>query len=85
MNVSLSRKNHIIALPQATWNASRSDDQSVTRPRQPIGDADAGSWGTGTALIASPQLLPQMNRTTSGVSQPSAAKSVAHTTSRKCQ
>ena len=42
MNVSDSRKIHIIALPHGTLKASRSDDQSVTMPRQPSGRASAG-------------------------------------------
>src|SRR5438309_2170400 len=37
MNVSLSRKIHIIALPQGTWNASLSPDQSETTPGKPAG------------------------------------------------
>jgi hypothetical protein len=36
MKVSLSRKIHIIALPQATLlKVSRSADQSCTKPRRP--------------------------------------------------
>ena len=38
MNVSLSRKIHIIALPQETFlNARWSDDQSLTKPFMPSG------------------------------------------------
>src|SRR5688572_2581255 len=35
MNVSESRKIHIIALPQGTWNVCLSADQSPTMPCQP--------------------------------------------------
>src|SRR6266571_1114127 len=40
MNVSLSRKIHIIALPQGTFlNARWSEDQSATMPSMPSGSA----------------------------------------------
>src|SRR5258706_6167026 len=46
MNVSLSRKIHIIALPQGTFlNARWSDDQSATTPCKP------GCSGASTALL----------------------------------
>src|SRR6516165_2957442 len=42
MKVSLSRKIHIIALPQGTGNACLSPDQSATTPGNPgSGDVDA--------------------------------------------
>ncbi len=42
MNVSLSRKIHIIALPQGTGNVCLSDAKSVTTPGNPAA-APAGS------------------------------------------
>ena len=39
MNVSLSRKIHIIALPQGTGNACLSADQSVDDLLQPAGQS----------------------------------------------
>ena len=89
MKVSLSRKIHIIALPQATWNAWRSDDQSATSPRKPGGRDRSPIRGVamsgGAASMAIDQAVPQMKRTTSGVSQPSAANSTIQTASSKCQ
>jgi hypothetical protein len=43
MKVSESRKIHIIALPQATWKACWSDDQSEIRLRQPPGPSADGA------------------------------------------
>ncbi|MDT4890678.1 hypothetical protein FQZ97_1275630 [compost metagenome] len=90
MKVSLSRKIHIIALPQATWKAWRSDDQSATSPRSPGTGAEVSALRGAVArvvrlLMVIFQARPQMKRTTSGVSQPSAANSTTHTANRKCQ
>src|SRR6266487_3030834 len=53
MNVSLSRKIHIIALPQGTFlNALWSDDQSATMPRTPP------TSGTGCSGLATPVATP---------------------------
>ena len=44
MNVSLSRKIHIIALPQGTFlNARWSDDQSATTPSMPGASGSASA------------------------------------------
>ena len=42
MNVSLSRKIHIIALPQGTGNACLSADQSAATPFSPRGCGQRG-------------------------------------------
>ena len=97
MKVSLSRKNHIIALPQATWKAWRSEDQSAISWRQPLTALPAGAAvlvGRAIVLIAalpvvvgrlSAQGARQMTRATSGVIQVRQAYSASHTSSRKCQ
>src|SRR6266700_202690 len=51
MKVSLSRKIHIIALPQGTRNACLSADQSDTTPGRPAG-AEAGALADAKALSA---------------------------------
>src|SRR5262245_62095226 len=44
IKVSLSRKIHIIALPQGTWNACLSADQSeTTSDKRASGEVDASS------------------------------------------
>src|SRR5207302_1759193 len=57
MNVSLSRKIHIIALPQGTFlNARWSEDQSATMPSKPSGRGRAfpGPTSAGCAISLDP-------------------------------
>jgi hypothetical protein len=43
MNVSLKRKNHIMAFPQGTWNVCLSELQSWTKPWNPSGRVAAAA------------------------------------------
>src|SRR5882757_1446007 len=55
MNVSLSRKIHIIALPHGTGNTCLSPDQSAVTPSSPSLGVDCGSTNAFCAMRLDPQ------------------------------
>ena len=58
MKVSLSRKIHIIALPQGTGNAFLSPDQSATTPGNPGSGGTSGTTnGTPVVVNGMPKLI----------------------------
>src|SRR5437773_10848932 len=79
MNVSLSRKIHIIALPHGTFlNARWSDDQSATTPSMPEASGSASADPVTADCIMGPDPFYRwvFSKT---------AKRTAQTSSRKCQ
>ena len=80
MNVSLSRKIHIIALPHGTGKACLSADQSAATPCRPSGHCGQCT----TASIAS-RRLPYDVRTPGFRSTTARPNNTSQTSSRKCQ
>ena len=79
MNVSESRKIHIIALPQGTFlNARWSDDQSATTPGRPsLSGAACPALASAVCVMCVDPLYRWVLSSTK--------KSAAQTSSRKCQ